>query len=97
MRSFCWLCYQWTVAVGFQWFAERLGISAWAMAGFLFATGWRFSLPGLPLDWYGQFRLEHGSGSNRDPTALVGGPAQRVLLGLALGYPVAGVIVETVD
>src|SRR6266568_1281429 len=49
---------------GFQWFAGRLGVSAWAMAEFLFATGVALSLPGLPLDWYGQFRLEQRFGFN---------------------------------
>src|SRR5436190_15016313 len=43
---------------GLQWFVQHIGSSAWAMAAFLFVTGIALSLPGLPLDWYGQFRLE---------------------------------------
>ena len=46
----------------FEW--VRFGESAWAMAGFLFATGVALSLPSLPLDWYHQFRLEERFGFN---------------------------------
>jgi STE24 endopeptidase len=49
----------------FNFFATRLGTSAPAMAGFLFLTGLSLALPGLPLDWYSQFRLEERFGSTR--------------------------------
>lgn len=42
----------------------HLGEAAWAMALFLFAVGFVLSLPGLPLDWYAQFRLEERFGFN---------------------------------
>src|SRR3954451_11400130 len=42
----------------YLWFDRHLGGSAWSMAAFLFAIGVALSLPGLPLDWYEQFRLE---------------------------------------
>ena len=56
----------------FSVFTHWLGESAWAMAAFLFAVGLALSLPGLPLDWYEQFRLEERFGFNTTtPEALV--------------------------
>jgi len=49
---------------GFETCTQALGSSAWAMAAFLFATGMVLSLPGLPLEWYDQFRLEDRFGFN---------------------------------
>ena len=49
---------------GFHVFTQGLGKSAWAMAAFLFVTAVVLSLPGLPLDWYEQFRLEESFGFN---------------------------------
>src|ERR1035441_9952338 len=46
----------------FHGFKEWLGVSAWAISAFLFVTGVALSLPGLPLDWYDQFRLEERFG-----------------------------------
>ena len=48
----------------FDRFAQGLGRSAWAMAGFLFLVGVALALPNLPLDWYAQFRLEERFGFN---------------------------------
>src|SRR4051794_12520576 len=39
-----------------------LGTSAWAMGAILFIVVVAVSLPGLPFDWYGQFRLEERFG-----------------------------------
>lgn len=83
---------------GFQWFARHFGSSAWVMAAFLFVTGIALSLPGLPLDWYGQFRLEQRFGFNTT--------TQRVwwmdrfkglLLGLILGYPLLVLVLKLVE
>src|SRR6266404_4841665 len=43
---------------GYNLFANWFGASAWAQAAFLFVVGVALSLPGLPFDWYAQFRLE---------------------------------------
>ena len=45
-------------------FQNRLGQSAWAMSAFLFAVGFLLTLPGLPVDWFAQFRLEARFGFN---------------------------------
>ena len=39
----------------FQLVVIGWGESAWAMAAFLFVTGFALALPGLPFDWYAQF------------------------------------------
>ncbi len=48
----------------FHWFGQSLGHSAWAGAAFLVAAGVALSLPGLPFEWYHQFRLEARFGFN---------------------------------
>src|SRR4051812_11207199 len=46
----------WTTFVG------SFGHSAWADAAFLFFVGMALSIPGLPFEWYHQFRLEERFG-----------------------------------
>jgi STE24 endopeptidase len=48
----------------FHFFEHHHGTSAWCLAAFLFSVGFAMSLPGLPFDWYGQFRLEEEFGFN---------------------------------
>src|SRR6185312_4781847 len=48
----------------FHFFERHHGTSAWSMAAFLFVVGFAMSLPGLPLEWYSQFRLEEKFGFN---------------------------------
>jgi|SRR5579872_1212629 len=45
-------------------FTGWCGTSAWAQAAYLFAIGIALSLPSLPFDWHGQFRLEERFGFN---------------------------------
>ena len=45
-------------------FTAAFGTSVWAMAGFLFATGFAFSIVSLPFAWYAQFKLEDRFGFN---------------------------------
>ena len=48
------------------------------------------SIPGLPFDWWGQFRLEAKFGFNKSTPALwVSDQIKSTLLGLALGFPLA--------
>ncbi len=48
----------------FDFFHAYLGHSAWTMAAFLFAVGTVLALPGLPVNWFEQFRLEERFGFN---------------------------------
>jgi len=80
---------------GFHAFTQRLGSSAWAMAGFLLATGFVLSLPGLPLDWYDQFRLEARFGFNTTTQSLWWMDRLKgLLLGVALGYPLLVLVLK---
>ncbi len=59
----------------FQAFTQWLGGYSWAMAAFLFVVGVALSLPGLPLDWYEQFRLEQRFGFNTTTPVKASGTA----------------------
>jgi len=47
-----------------EWHASQFGGTVWASAAFLIVIGTALALPGLPLDWWGQFRLEERFGFN---------------------------------
>ncbi len=82
----------------FSGFAHRFGVSAWAMAAFLFVTGVALALPGLPLDWYEQFRLEERFGFNTTTQKLWWVDRLKgLLLGLALGYPLLVLVLKLVE
>jgi STE24 endopeptidase len=77
------------LAWAFGSFRQQFGDSAWSMAAFLLLVGVGLSLPGLPLDWYDQFRLEERFGFNTTTAKLwwldrVKGLALSVLLGYPL-------------
>jgi STE24 endopeptidase len=82
----------------FQWFNESLGRSAWAMAAFLFVVGVALSLPGLPLEWYAQFRLEERFGFNTTTQKLWWlDRLKGLLLAVALGYPLLVLVLKLVE
>jgi STE24 endopeptidase len=86
------------LAWGCQWFERHLGSSAWATAAFLFVTGVVLSLPGLPLDWYGQFRLEERFGFNTTTQKTWWmDRAKGLMIGLILGYPLIVLILKLVE
>jgi STE24 endopeptidase len=83
---------------GLDGFAHRLGSSAWAMALFLLVAAIVLSLPGLPLDWYHQFRLEERFGFNTTTQRLWWMDRLKgLLLGMALGYPLLVVILKVFE
>jgi STE24 endopeptidase len=82
----------------YHFFTNWLGASAWAMAAFLFVTGVALALPGLPFDWYAQFRLEEQFGFNTTTPRLWWiDRLKGLLLGLALGYPLMVLILKLVE
>jgi STE24 endopeptidase len=82
----------------FHFFARHHGTSAWSMAGFLFAVGFAMSLPGLPLDWYAQFRLEEKFGFNTTTQKTWWlDRVKGLALALALGYPLLVLILKIVE
>jgi len=83
---------------GYDLFANRFGGSAWAQAAFLFIIGMALSLPGLPFDWYAQFRLEERFGFNTTtPTTWWMDRFKGLLLALTLGYPLLTLVLKLVE
>src|SRR5437773_1756550 len=82
----------------FNWFGHWLGASAWAAAAFIFVTGVALWLPGLPLDWYAQFRLEERFGFNTTTQKLWWLDRLKGLaLGMVLGYPLLVLVLKLVE
>src|SRR5262245_36853487 len=82
----------------FYFFQNHLGSSAWAMALFLFAVAFALSLPGIPLDWYAQFRLEEKFGFNT--TTMKTWWTDRLkglVLAIVLGYPLLVLVLKLVE
>lgn len=82
----------------FHFFEHHHGISAWTMAACLFTVGFAMSLPGLPFDWYGQFRLEErfGFNTNTQKTWWLD-RVKGLLLAAVLGYPLLVLILKIVE
>jgi STE24 endopeptidase len=83
---------------GFHAAMQSLGSSAFAVAAFLLITGVALSLPGLPLDWYDQFRLEERFGFNTTTQKLWWVDRLKgLLLSLGLGYPLLVLVLKLVE
>lgn len=78
---------------GFESFRTWFGPSEGSMAAFLSITGLALALPGLPLDWLAQFRLEERFGFNTSTQRTWWlDRLKGLLLTLALGYPLLTLI-----
>ena len=83
---------------GLGLFTHWLGGSAWASAAFLFAIGLALSVPGLPLDWYEQFRLEERFGFNTTTQKLWWlDRLKGLLLAILLGYPLLVLVLKLAE
>ena len=82
---------------GYSLTTRLLGESVWAIAGFLFITGMVLTLPGLPFQWYHQFRLEQRFGFNTTTQRVWWTDRLKgLLLALALGYPMLALVLKLV-
>jgi STE24 endopeptidase len=82
----------------FHFFEYHHGTSAWSMAAFLFAVGFAMSLPSVPFDWYGQFRLEGKFGFNTTTQKTWWlDRVKGLALALVLGYPLLVLILKIVE
>jgi STE24 endopeptidase len=82
----------------FSLFVNALGTAPWAMAACLWMIGAALTLPGLPLDWYGQFHLEERFGFNTtSPWVWCLDRVKALLLALLLGYPLLVLILKIVQ
>jgi STE24 endopeptidase len=70
----------------------------WDDALFLILSGVLLSIPGLPFDWWSQFRIEQNYGFNRSSTGLwVADKFKGLLLALALGFPLLWLLLMLVE
>jgi STE24 endopeptidase len=78
--------------------ADLMGTGAWSMAACLFVIGVALSIPGLPLDWYYQFRLEARFGFNTTTQKTWWlDRAKGLALGIILGYPLLVLVLKLVE
>lgn len=81
-----------------RFFEQHVGISAWAMAALLFAVGAAMSLPGLPVDWWEQFRLEQRFGFNTATQKTWWlDRAKGLFLAAVLGYPMLVLVLKIIE
>ena len=61
-----------TAPIVYLWNAleAQLGVGVWGQSSILFLIGIALSLPGIPWEWYGQFRLEERFGFNKSTVQL---------------------------
>lgn len=67
---------------------ERFGAVTWVLAAWIWTIGFALFLPGLPVEWWAQFRLEERFGFNTTTQATWWMDRLKgLLLALLLGYP----------
>lgn len=84
--------------MSWNWAGDLAGRGVWSQSAWLFAVGMALSLPSLPLEWWGQFRLEERFGFN---TTTLGtwiiDRLKGLVLASALGLPLLTLILKLVD
>jgi STE24 endopeptidase len=82
----------------FEKFTAAFGTSIWAMAGFLFATGFVLSIISLPFAWYAQFKLEERFGFNTTTVKTwVLDRLKGLLLAMLIGFPLLGLVLKLIE
>ncbi|MBP6864833.1 MAG: M48 family metallopeptidase [Candidatus Didemnitutus sp.] len=80
------------------WFDALAPGAAWSGALFLVCTGVLLSLPGLPLEWWAQFRLEERFGFNRSTPGLwITDQLKSTALTVLIGFPLAWALLALVS
>src|SRR5438876_3454091 len=79
-------------------FSGAFGTSVLAMTGFLFATGFAFSIISLPFAWYAQFKLEDRFGFNTTTVKTwVLDRLKGFLLAMLLGFPLLALVLKLIE
>jgi len=79
-------------------FSASFGTSVPAMAGFLFLVGIALSIPGLPFDWYAQFKIEERFGFNTCSMKIwVVDRLKGLLLAVVFGYPLLVLVLKLIE
>ena len=82
----------------FAKFSVHFGGSVPAMAGFLLLVAIASSVPGLPFDWYGQFKIEERFGFNTTSMKTwITDRLKGLLLTLVLGYPLLLLVLKLLE
>jgi STE24 endopeptidase len=82
----------------FGTFTAAFGTSVWAMAAFLFATGFVLSIISLPFAWYAQFKLEDRFGFNTTTVKTwVLDRLKGFLLAVLLGFPLLALVLKLIE
>ena len=77
-----------------QAFGSILGTGTWAQAATLFIIFTLLSLPGLPFEWYHQFRLEERFGFNKSTIKLwITDKVKGTIIGAVIGVPLFAFLV----
>ena len=77
---------------------DILGNSLWGQSLSLLAISIILSLPGLPLEWWQQFRLEERFGFNKSTLKLwITDKIKGLILSLAIGFPILCVLLWLVE
>lgn len=72
----------------YSFFAPIAPNAAWDDALFLIASGALLSLPGLPFEWWSQFKLEERFGFNKSTLGLwITDKVKGALIGILIGFP----------
>ena len=67
--------------------------ATWAQVLFIIAVGALLSVPGLPFEWWAQFRIEQKFGFNQSTPALwVTDKIKGAVLAVVIGYPLLWVL-----
>jgi STE24 endopeptidase len=78
-------------------FAPAIARGVWGQAAFLLAVAFILSIPSLPLEWWGQFRLEERFGFNKSTIGLwVSDKLKGMLLAVILGAPLLAALLALV-
>ena len=79
-------------------FSASFGTSISAMAGFLFLAGITLSIPGLPFDWYAQFKIEERFGFNTTSMKMwIVDRLKGLLLAVLFGYPLLVLVLKLIE
>jgi STE24 endopeptidase len=81
----------------YELFVRTLGVAVWVDALYVIAALLLVSLPGLPLEWWAQFRLEERFGFNKSTVKLwVSDKVKGLVIGLIIGFPLIYLILDLV-
>lgn len=84
--------------LSWNWAGDLAGRGVWSQSAWLFAVGMALSVPSLPLEWWGQFRLEERFGFNTTTLGTwIVDRLKGLVLASVLGLPLLALILKLVD